>query len=106
MDAEVTILVDFYNADFLRSFTHSTPVLGKLALTVRGPLWLEPSSPTIYRLYSPRARRVGPSGPRAKSARTVTGRRCPHSGVGEEFLVHRPGPLTKTGVTRERKVVD
>ena len=39
-------------------------------------------------------------------ARAVTGRRCPHSGVGEDFLGHRPGPLTKTGVTRERKVVD
>ena len=28
------------------------------------------------------------------------------SGVGEDFLGHQPGPLTKTGVTRERKVVD
>ena len=46
------------------------------------------------------------SNPRAESARAVTGRRCPHSGVGEDFLGHRPGPLTKTGVTRERKVVD
>ena len=44
--------------------------------------------------------------PCAESARAVTGRRCPHSGVGEDFLGHRPGPLTKTGVTRERKVVD
>ena len=47
-----------------------------------------------------------PKGPCAESARAVTGRRCPHSGVGEDFLVHRPGPITKTGVTRERKVVD
>ena len=46
------------------------------------------------------------SSPRAESARAVTGRRCPHSGVGEDFLVHQPGPLTKTGVTQERKVVD
>ena len=46
------------------------------------------------------------SSPRAESVRAVTGRRCPHSGVGEDFLVHRPGPLTKTGVTRERKVVE
>ena len=30
----------------------------------------------------------------------------PYSGVGEDLLVHRLGPLTKTGVTRERKVVD
>ena len=50
--------------------------------------------------------RAGPKGPCAESARAVTGRRCPHSGVGEDFLGHRPGPLTKTGVTRERKVVD
>ena len=46
------------------------------------------------------------SSPRAESARAVTGRRCPHSGVGEDFLGHRSGRLTKTGVTRERKVVD
>ena len=41
---------------------------------------------------------------RAKSARAVTGRQCPHSGVGEEFLVRRPGLPTKTAVTRKRKV--
>ena len=57
-------------------------------------------------LSSPRAKRAGPKGPCAESARAVTGRRCPHSGVGEDFLGHRPSPLTKTGVTRERKVVD
>ena len=55
-------------------------------------------------LSSPK--RAGPKGPCAESARAVTGRRCPHSGVGEDFLGHRPSPLTKTGVTRERKVVD
>ena len=33
-------------------------------------------------LSSPRAKRVGPKGLRAESARAVTGRRCPHSGVG------------------------
>ena len=43
---------------------------------------------------------------RTESARAVTGRRCPHSGMGEDFLVSRPGPLKKTGVTREWKVVD
>ena len=31
---------------------------------------------------SPRAKRAGPKGLRAESARAVTGRRCPHSGVG------------------------
>ena len=44
---------------------------------------------------------AGPKGLRAESARAVTGRRCPHSGVGEDFLVHRPGPPTKTAVVRE-----
>ena len=33
-------------------------------------------------LSSPRAKRAGPKGLRAESARAVTGRRCPHSGVG------------------------
>ena len=47
------------------------------------------------------------SSPRAESTWAVTGRRCLHSGgVGEDFLVRRPGPLTKMDVTRERKVVD
>ena len=61
---------------------------------------------SLHILSSPRAKRAGPKGPCAESARAVTGRRCPHSGVGEDFLGHRPSPLTKTGVTRERKVVD
>ena len=30
------------------------------------------------------------SSPSAESGRAVTGRRCPHSGVGEDFLVCRP----------------
>ena len=29
--------------------------------------------------------------PRAESARAVTGRRCPHSGEGEDFLTRQPG---------------
>ena len=33
-------------------------------------------------LSSPRAKRAGPKGLRAESARAVTGRRCPHSGMG------------------------
>ena len=37
---------------------------------------------TIVLLSSPRAKRAGPKGLRAESARAVTGRRCPHSGVG------------------------
>ena len=31
------------------------------------------------------------SGPRAESAGAVTGRRCPHSGEGEDFLTGQPG---------------
>ena len=46
-----------------------------------------------------------PKGLRAESARAVTGRRCPHSGEGEDFLT---GQLdfffTKTAVTPEQKV--
>ena len=37
-------------------------------------------------LSSPRAKHAGPKGLRAGSARAVTGRRCPHSGEGEDFL--------------------
>ena len=44
------------------------------------------------------------SSPRAESDRAVTGRRCPHSGVEEDFLVRRPGFFfTKTNVTQKRK---
>ena len=39
---------------------------------------------------------------RAESARAVTGRRCPHSGEGEDFLPRQMGPLTKTVVTQKR----
>ena len=42
-------------------------------------------------LSSPRAKRVGPKGLRAESARAVTGRRCPHSGEGEDFLTRQLG---------------
>ena len=51
---------------------------------------------TKYDLPSTPAKRAGPKGLCAESARAVTGRRCPHSGVGEDFLGHRPGPLTKS----------
>ena len=37
-------------------------------------------------------------------ARAVTGRLCPHSGEGEDFLVRQPIFFTKTAVTPEQKV--
>ena len=47
-----------------------------------------------------------PKGLRAESARAVTGRQCPHSGEGEDFLTRRPGFFffTKTAITRKQKV--
>ena len=53
---------------------------------------------------SPRTKRAGPKGLRAESARAVTGRRCPHSGEGEDFLTGQPDFFTETAVTPERKV--
>ena len=44
------------------------------------------------------------SSPRAQSTRAVTGRRCPHSGKGEDFLTGQPDFFTETAVTSERKV--
>ena len=44
------------------------------------------------------------SSPRAESARAVTGRRCPHSGEGEDFDVSAKFFFTKTVITREPKV--
>ena len=44
------------------------------------------------------------SSPRAESARAVTGRRCPDSGRGEDFLSRQPDFFTETAVTPERKV--
>ena len=41
---------------------------------------------------------------RAESARAVTGRRCPHSGKGEDLLTGQPDFFTETAVTPERKV--
>ena len=41
---------------------------------------------------------------RAESARAFTGRRCPHSGKGEDFLTGQPDFFTETAVTPERKV--
>ena len=42
--------------------------------------------------------------PRAESARAVNGRRCPHSGRGEDFLSGQLNFFTETAVTLERKV--
>ena len=44
------------------------------------------------------------SSPRAESARAVTGRRCPHSGEEEDFLMGQLNFFTKTAVTPEGKV--
>ena len=44
------------------------------------------------------------SSSRAESARAVTGRRCPHSGKGGDFLTRQPFFFMKTAVTPERKV--
>ena len=44
------------------------------------------------------------SSPRAEGAKAVTGRRCPHSGRGEDFLTGQPDFFTETAVTPERKV--
>ena len=48
--------------------------------------------------------RAGPEGLRAESARAVTGRRCPHSGKGEDFLTGQLDFFTETAVTPEQKV--
>ena len=51
-------------------------------------------------LSSPRAK-----GLRAESTRAATGRRCPHSGEGEDFLTGQPVFFfTKTALTPEQKV--
>ena len=44
------------------------------------------------------------SSPRAERARAFTGRQCPHSGKGEDFLTGQPDFFTETAVTPERKV--
>ena len=47
---------------------------------------------------------IQPARLRAESARAVTGRRCPHSGEGEDFLTGQLNFFTETAVTPERKV--
>ena len=45
---------------------------------------------------SPRTKRAGPKGLRAESARAFTGRQCPHSRKGEDFLTCQPDFFTET----------
>ena len=45
-----------------------------------------------------------PRGLHAKSARAVTGRRCPHSGEGEDFLTRQRGFSLQKQLTREQNV--
>ena len=47
---------------------------------------------------------MGPKGLRAETARAVTGRQCPQSGEGEDFLTGQLDFSTKTAVTTERRV--
>ena len=50
-------------------------------------------------------RRSNFSSPRTESAGAITGRRCPHSGEGEDFLTRQPSFFfTKMAITRKRKV--
>ena len=58
----------------------------------------------VGKLSSPLAKRAGPKGQRAESARAVTGRRNSYSGRGEDFLSRQPDFFTETAVTPERKV--
>ena len=55
-------------------------------------------------LSSPRAKRAGPKGLRAESARAFTGRRNSHSGRGEDFWRGQPIFFTETAVTPDQKV--
>ena len=50
-----------------------------------------------------RETRAGLKGLRAESIRAVTGRQCPHSGEGEDFLTGQLNFFMET-VTPERKV--
>ena len=50
----------------------------------------------------PQAEVVIQPAPQALRARAVTGRQCPHSGKGEDFLTGQLNFFTKTAVTPER----
>merc|ERR1712020_885969 len=80
-------------------------------ISIFGPFDLVPDQKTMgtscldgFLLSSPRAKRAGPKGLRAESARAFTGRRNSHSGRGEDFLTGQPNFFTETAVTPERKV--
>ena len=47
---------------------------------------------------------VDSSSPKGLHARAFTGRRCPHSGKGEDFLTGQLNFFTETALTPERKV--
>merc|ERR1711936_524775 len=59
---------------------------------------------TYKLLSSPRAMRASPKGERASRARAVTVSQCPHSEVGQDFLLRRRVTLTEINVTRKQKV--
>ena len=63
---------------------------------------------SVLTLSCPRAKRAGPKGLRAESARAFTGRRNSHSGRGEDFLTGQPdffyGNSCNSG-TESRKIV-
>ena len=58
-----------------------------------GPLKQSALHPNTF--FQPARNARGPEGLRAESDRAVTGRRCPHSGVGDDFLARPPFLLTK-----------
>ena len=58
----------------------------------------------VLTIIKPAREARGPKGLRAESARAFTGRRCPHSGRGEDFLTGQLNFFTETAVTPERKV--
>ena len=62
----------------------------------------------LVQLSSPRAKGAGPKGLRAESARAVTGRRGPHSGEGEDFVMGQRFFFYKNGHnsgTESQKIV-
>ena len=72
----------------------------------QGHIASTPNSKHIKYFYPANARSARAKGLCAESARAVTGsgRRCPHSGEGEDFLTGQLIFFTETAVTPERKV--
>ena len=81
--------------------SHHVPIFLTLLINTQYTLL---SYQLIILLSSPHAKRSGPKGLRAESATAVTGRRCLHSGEGEDFLTGQLNFFTKTAVTPEQKV--